>query len=78
MMTIPPEMIDFIHNTNTTCTACVQKAKPDDRPVVWSTLPDPVDERFCEENGLLSMGSLVDRMAAAREQRVPHVTRDWA
>src|ERR1700751_866011 len=36
MMTIPPEMIDFIHNANTTCTERVQKAKPDDRRVVWS------------------------------------------
>jgi hypothetical protein len=36
MMTLPPEMIDFIHNANTTCTACVQQAKPDDRPGVWS------------------------------------------
>jgi len=35
MMTIPPEMIGFIHNANTTCTAGVQKAKPDDRLVVW-------------------------------------------
>lgn len=34
MMTIPPEMIDFIHNANTACTTCVQKAKRDDRPVV--------------------------------------------
>lgn len=45
MMTLPPEMIDFIHNANTTCTACVQQAKP--------------------ENGLLSMGSLVDRMGGS-------------
>jgi hypothetical protein len=69
MMTIPPEMIDFIHNANTTCTACVQKAKPDDRPVVWSTLPFPLDKqdpgRFGKGNGLLSMGSLVDRMGAS-------------
>jgi hypothetical protein len=36
-MTIPPEMIDFIHNANTTCTACVQKAKLDDRRVVRSS-----------------------------------------
>lgn len=34
-----------------------------------ATLPDPVDEqdaeRFCKENGLLSMGSLVDRMGGS-------------
>jgi hypothetical protein len=35
MMTIPPEMIDFIPNANTACTTGVQKAKPDDRLVVW-------------------------------------------
>ena len=28
MMTIPLEMMDFIHITNATCTVCVQKAKP--------------------------------------------------
>src|SRR5580693_1675176 len=38
----------------------------------------PGGRAVLRENGLLSMGSLVDRMAAAREQRVPHVTRDWA
>jgi hypothetical protein len=27
MMTIPPEMIDFIHIANAKCTACVQEAK---------------------------------------------------
>jgi hypothetical protein len=27
MMTIPPELIDFIHIANMTCTACVQKVK---------------------------------------------------
>jgi hypothetical protein len=37
MMTIPPEMIDFIHIANATCTTYVQKVKPDDRPVVWSS-----------------------------------------
>jgi hypothetical protein len=26
MMTIPPEMMDFIHNANATCTKCVQQA----------------------------------------------------
>jgi len=35
-MTIPPEMIDFIHTANTTCTTYVQKVKPDDQSVVWS------------------------------------------
>ncbi len=34
-----------------------------------TTLPDPVDEkdaaRFCHDNGLPSMGSLVDRMGGS-------------
>jgi hypothetical protein len=42
MMTIPPEMIDFIHITNATCTVCVQKAKLSasaDRPAVAAAAP---------------------------------------
>ncbi len=35
-------------------------------------------ERLCKENRLLSMGSLWTARAGTREQRVPHVTRDWA
>jgi hypothetical protein len=34
-----------------------------------TTLPDPVDDkdaqRFCAENGVLSMGSLTDRMGGS-------------
>jgi hypothetical protein len=75
-------MIDFIQNANTTCTAHVQKAKPDDRPVVWSTLPFLVDEqdagRFGKKTGCCRSGRSWIAWAAAREQRVPHVTRDWA